>query len=299
MSPTLLLLACLQADPEPVLRTSEPGALIRSLSWSRQGLVAACRSGDLMYVAVRDPDANGVLHRSAARPSDWGTVSGPVAVFAPRLGPLEILDLAEGRRRTWDPGSTSLWLALSPDGSRLARRNPEATTLHHLTGDDRPVALESARSPASIHFSPDGTKVAALESPEGLGVWDTGTGRRLLTLEAPFWCTDRLAFSPDGALLLCAGSDRRVQVWRLSDGTLQTSASLDSSRPIISRDGRFVAVAGADRRIHRLTLPRLAPAGILGRAESSIICLAYSPDGTRVASGHANGDLLIWKAGAP
>lgn len=65
-------------------------------------------------------------------------------------------------------------------------------------------------------FSPDGNLVAASDSAITVAVWDTATGRRLCSLEAPEAVpVTVLRWSADGSRLLCGLRDQNLEAWEI------------------------------------------------------------------------------------
>jgi signal transduction histidine kinase len=65
-------------------------------------------------------------------------------------------------------------------------------------------------------FSPDGDLVAAPDSPITVAVWETATGRRLCSLEAPEAVpVTVLRWSADGRRLLCGLRDHNLEAWEI------------------------------------------------------------------------------------
>jgi WD40 repeat protein len=106
-----------------------------------------------------------------------------------------------------------------------------------------------------VTFAPDSKRLATASWDGTAGVWDTATGRRLLSLQ-PGQKNQRITavtFSPNGALLATAGTDGIAQVWDAANG--QRLGSPMTFRPspmngvVFSADGNYVATVsehGAD-----------------------------------------------------
>jgi trehalose utilization protein len=295
----LLLLAALQADPEPILRLEEPGTLARHVDWSDRGISVVHRRGVSEFAVLRDAKTGAVLGRTPEVGEGYSAVSGSLAAFAPRDGTVVVFGLPDGpAREPFGPGRRAYPLAFAPDGRTLALGGRPTTLVDAVTG--RLLAeLEGSPARHSFAFSADGARFAAALSPDGLGVWDTASGRRLLTLDAPFWCSERTAFSPDGRRLVYAAPDKVLRVWSLPDGKPESGLSFACWSPMFSPDGRRLAVLAPDRSVRLFAFPSLAPAGIVGRHARNPITLAWSPDGTRIASGDLGGTLLVWQAPKP
>jgi WD40 repeat protein len=76
------------------------------------------------------------------------------------------------------------------------------------------VAFASVQGGAGpVAFSPDGKRLAS-----GSQVYDSETGRELLTLKGHGSWVDNVAFSPDGKRLATASADKTVKVWDAETG---------------------------------------------------------------------------------
>src|SRR5262249_6703673 len=129
-------------------------------------------------------------------------------------------------------------------------------------------------------------------------LWDVATRREIRTLHGHTGSVNRLAFAPDGRLLASLGTDDRILIWDLSDGkileTLEVPQGENLYRLAFAPDGGQLAVTTskrvcfwdpADGRLQR-ELPM---------ASKYVKCLAFSPDGRRLATGE--GDLVFGEPG--
>jgi RNA polymerase sigma factor (sigma-70 family) len=195
--------------------------------------------------------------------ADGGTISGLAhsAAFSPdsrRLATGSALyagkDAAQrwGEVRLWDAVTGDLlhtarhrecvWaVAFSPDGSLLA--SSSGTGLKQpgkngwVAGDvrlwdtrtgellrilDRPHAANQC----TLAFSPDGTRLATGDGPEGdVLVWDTRTDTSPRRFSGHAREVYAVAFSPDGMLLASGSRDATVHLWDVASGALRATLS--------------------------------------------------------------------------
>src|SRR5262249_31911152 len=144
----------------------------------------------------------------------------------------------------------------------------------------------------SVSFSADDRLLATAGDDGTVRLWDTHTGKMLdlLTGHAGrIWC---VAFSPDGRMLASAGRDGTVQLW---DPDARRDRKVLASPPrncalAFSPDNRRLIGGGyyEDTR-GKLSIWKV-PSGRLETSLPSrdgVLCLAPSPDGRTLATGHA------------
>jgi eukaryotic-like serine/threonine-protein kinase len=177
---------------------------------------------------------------------------------------LLLWDLAEGR-----PGCTFEGIPkvvgdprFSPDGTRLAAPCADGTVRVWDTGSERPrfvLGGELADSKYSVAFSPDGRFLAAVgeRSAKGL-VWNLTDGRPLFELAGQHALAGP-SFSREGDLLIASENfpGNCVRLWDAGSGALR-----------------------ATLRGHRGEIP----------------AKAFSPDGTRIATGSYDQTVRLWDA---
>jgi WD40 repeat protein len=225
----------------------------------------------------------------------------------------------DGTVRVWDPetvqelltlkGHTSgvLSVAYSPDGRRIASGDWDGTVkVWDAARSQEILALKGHTGRVySVALSPDGRRIASGgENDHTVRVWDADKGQQLFVLEGHTECVRGLAFSPDGGRIASGCIDRKVRVWDAGKGQRLLTLEGDTlrvERLAFSPDGRRIAAVGeeyvrgpgagagmlrvwdADKGKELLTL-RVARQSILG--------LAYSQDGTRIATWGRGGVIV-------
>jgi WD40 repeat protein len=202
----------------------------------------------------------------------------------------------------------------SPDGKRLAtvsyprpREEGEVKVWDARTGKE----LLSFKG-GSIAFSPDGKRVAT-GGLEQVTVWDAETGEKLFAIKQPqppmpfpprppfdfFLC---VAFSPDGKRLATGGLERGGKVWNAQTGEELLSLegrTGDLSSLVFSPDGKGLAAVFLSHPGEKgeVKVWDAQTGKGLFSIEEEIGCVAYSPDGKRLASASPGGKVKVWDAG--
>jgi serine/threonine protein kinase len=72
----------------------------------------------------------------------------------------------------------------------------------------------------SVAFSPDGSRLASGSADRTIKIWDTASGREVLTLTGHTHEVWSVAFSPDGSRLASASRDKTIKIWDLAKGNV-------------------------------------------------------------------------------
>lgn len=152
----------------------------------------------------------------------------------------------------------------------------------------------------SLSYSPDGKWIAVAESYGGLEIRNAATGAegKSPTLDN-YQEIQAVAFSPDGRMLAAATSSG-LRIWSSTDwGTatpiLINRASEGNYAVAFSPDGKRVAAGSVLKGVLVWQDPAGAQFWQSGTADS-IDSVAFSRNGTLVASANEYGDIKIWNA---
>jgi WD40 repeat protein/DNA-binding SARP family transcriptional activator len=230
-------------------------------------------------------------------------------------------------------GSSPRAFALSPDGHTLAaaRRDGrvdliDAETLRRTGGFE----AFADRSALAIQYSPDGRRLAVAGQGGGVGLWYAGSGKRVgPLLSAPRGPRNvnthnvrALAFGPGGLLAAAEvgglGKGKgAVRIWELDERSL-------IRRPLRLPQVRGLAFSPDGSRL-AITFGAGTTAGPTGTGDpdgveildvrndetlatlraDEVGSVAFSPDGSLLAGGELDGDVLLWatdgwgRVGAP
>lgn len=226
-------------------------------------------------------------------------------------------------------------VAWSPDGTRLASASLDQTVqvwdsatgalLLTYTGHAHPVQ--------SLSWSPDGQRIASgggylpmlvmnypIASRDfGIHVWEATSGQRLLVYQGHTALVHALAWAPGGGsshahasphadYVASTGLDKTLQIWNAVTGQQVHTCSGDLGQGYAvawSPDGAYLASGGDStgwvNRQHHYTVhiwevsTGQQIASYHGHKDN-VFALAWSPDGTRIASASEDTTVQIWAA---
>lgn len=160
-------------------------------------------------------------------------------------------------------------LAFSPDGTMLATGSLGAIKLWQLPSNEIFKTLKSSGTTVlSLAFSPDGRFLASGSNDKTIVVWEVSKGIQAKTLNGHTEGVISVAFSPDGTLLASGSLDKTLRLWDPSTGKLKDT--------LVRKKGLiYMFTKGHD-------------------AQVNAVC--FSPDGMLLASGSADGTIMLWKA---
>ncbi len=280
---------------------------VRSVSWSPDGsfIVASKASGPLL--AFRSQDSREL---QAWAGHEGGTFAGLCSPVAPLIasvgqdGHLRLWTLESPAARHTVPAG-ALWveqLAWAPDGSCIAIGAGKKVTLLNPDGTVR-HSLTPLRSTVSAFAWSHDSRLLAAANYGGVHRWDSHSGDALDVLP---WKTSllSLAWSSDQRWIVAGTQEQSVQIWELpyrSGEELAMSGYPGKVRELAwHHGGRYLATGGGPD-VTVWDCGGRGPAGttprILTGHEERVSSLSYQYSGHLLASGGADGRVLLWNAG--
>jgi WD40 repeat protein/energy-coupling factor transporter ATP-binding protein EcfA2 len=206
-------------------------------------------------------------------------------------------------------GVEATQIEVSPDGGLVAvvSFSGRLQVWDATTGEEA-IATEPSSSTSGIAWSPDGDYLAAADNSgdRGLVTIRDRTGREIAVLrEEPGASVASVAFSPDGGRLVTAGQPmgrwdpdgREIVIWDWRVGEVERTIDAGAVRAALSPTGELIATvpqrqSGPQVEVWDWTTGQRVAA--LARNTGFVVDLAFSADGTRLATAGGDGTVRVW-----
>jgi len=240
-------------------------------------------------------------------PQTFGGLENPVAdVAVSPAGDLVSAASAGGKVVVWSPADGMQQATLEHPAAVRAVRFDSSGARVATCGADNLVRLWDVSSGRLLEqlsghteavtaavYLPDGRVVSASEDKTAQ-IWTPAAARLVVAHEGG---VGGLSLSADGAIAASLGADKAVRLWNTQTGEpareVPFDAEIRSAR--LRGDGRQLAVAAADGKLHLWPLAEKPAAGQKGQEKeetagpttieigSPLLATAYSPDGAKLA----------------
>ncbi|XP_062413709.1 telomerase protein component 1 isoform X2 [Pungitius pungitius] len=248
----------------------------------------------------------------------WSVPSATcVGCFQAHRGAAQALAFLDGGRTLLSAGADrllQLWsggLGRSVTALKSDECEPEPPLKKPKSVASEPAALCVAVNGdcAAVGYHGDGIKLFSLDS--GRKMWDSG-GLDVSILSL-LWVAPGAREQSQPRLLLSAGSDKRVRVWRREGGDTGLLGGLEmwgmfnvqpGAVQAMAQNSTYLATASDECSVALWSLsdlaldPSLRPHALLSGHSGAVTCLAFSPDGGQLLSGGKDKALLLWDVGS-
>lgn len=196
-------------------------------------------------------------------------------------------------------------VAFSPDGSRILSCSRDRTI---VCWDSRTGLMVLGPLKAhtdwvrSVAYSPDGKRFVSASDDKTIIIWEASGDIIVGPLEGHVGCVKCVAFSADGSRIVSGANDKTIIVWDSTTGHMLLKSSLlpKAVNSVAFSPDDALIVCGTDPVKSRQTInvfhakslniasqPQMQSSG-------SILSVAFSPDGSRLATAVGDGSIWVW-----
>ena len=189
-------------------------------------------------------------------------------------------------------------VAFSPNGKQLASGSGDKTINVWNVSDGRKAFTLNGHSQSvmKVAFSPDGNLVASASLDNTVKLWGVISGAMRRTFWGHYDSVWSVMFSPDGSTLASAGEDKRLILWNAVNGrevlTIQVQNCVRNLT--YSPNGARLATVGNENNVKLWDAKSGQQTYLLKGHRGHVCSVAFSPDGTFLASGSVDGTAKIF-----
>jgi WD40 repeat protein/DNA-directed RNA polymerase specialized sigma24 family protein len=209
---------------------------------------------------------------------------------------------------TWE----STALGFSPDGTLIALGGNDSkirlwqiSAVSHLINKDKPDSIlvtDGIDYFSTLAFNPGGEWLAAGTTSGAVYIWKLSDGNLIYTLKNQSNPVRKLVFSEDGAHLVISTLND-ASIWSIGDDKLiqENTVSFGITAVFaidIPPKGNLLATARGDGSVWLQNLPGGKVTGRLGAEQVVVSSLAFSDDGSLLATRSSDGTINLWQVSA-
>ena len=181
-------------------------------------------------------------------------------------------------------------------------------------GTQGKLAIVNKNASGPAVWSPDGQRIASIDSNHNITIWEVTSGKTLLTYTGHTGGAEMIAWSPDGKRIVSVGSydgtnTPLIQIWDTNTGELlrpytrpdnNITGTYQGSAIGWSPDGHYIASSMVDVQVWSPDTGNLIYERIVNDPTSnSVFWLNWSPDSKRLSAitrDGANDNAFTWDA---
>jgi WD40 repeat protein len=303
-----------QLAPHTVFPGSSLWMLDADMSGNGQTVVTAEEAGDLRIyqLPAGGPFKQWKLAAQTYVPGEGGVFSAKLTPDAQTVVSARWWDFAPwvwpwysgGKPRQLEAGDEFISrLAISPDGTTVAAGDDRNRLIIWNLSNGRIIEELGPEADnyqvTDVTYIPHSTMIATASTEGTIRLFDPAVSEYSLRTLGTFGDSPIrvLDVSPDGTYLASVSDDRKVRIWRISDGKLeQTIDGPQSTHADVafSPDGTLVALAAADAAVHVWAWREDRKLAVLRRHGDLVNSVQFSPDGDSILTTSDDGTAAIF-----
>ena len=291
------------ADREQQLSTQAGGATCVAFSAKGDWLACGTEQGTVMLWQIPGQTRAPLGQHSAAVTDVHFTPDGKGLAAVSEDGAVSVWDVATRTRRDLGREATPVTsVHVSPDGRTVASTGAGgAVILWDLQTHSRTALLGHSRPVTAVRFSPKGGTLASGSLDGAVKLWDVASGRPKAVLRSHPGPVRSIAFSADGTTFASASADGTINLWDLT--CLREDVSLAGhtwrvDAASFNIGDNMLASAGWDGSLKLWDLPTGRQVATRHSQVGHVTCVAFGPDGARLAWGTGRGHIELFGVGA-
>lgn len=299
----------------------EPGQRFERIEAFANALEQALRPQGPVIVRLLDPPKPAIVskpigttlfiyrgHTNWVNAVDWSPDGTQIASSSDD-GTVQVWDAVTGREiSNYRLGAYKRAVAWSPDGKRLAAGGSDCRVHVWDVAEQHEILQYTGHSDLiwALSWSPDGryivsgggyTGISGYKRDFTLHIWDTTTGKCILTYKGHLMEVQAIQWSPDGKYIASGGNNNAVQVWDPVTGRhIYTFTKHTHYVKTLewSSDSRRLASGSLDDTVQ--VWDALTGSNVLSYRghKNPVVALAWLPIGSKIASGGMNKRVQIW-----
>ncbi|MCA9068722.1 MAG: PQQ-binding-like beta-propeller repeat protein [Planctomycetaceae bacterium] len=186
-------------------------------------------------------------------------------------------------------------VSISPDGKRVLSGQRGRVHIFDFETAKIVTSLSWPGSNECASFNLQGDRILSV-GMEGIAVWDAKTENRLFEISGRTFTS--AYFSPDGRSIVSSDRDGSVKVWNAADGSSAKTLrghQYPATDAVFMPDCRRVVSCSGDKTVKVWDLTAV-PSIQLHHQEEMVHSVAFSPDGTKVASGNEVRNIYVYNS---
>jgi WD40 repeat protein/serine/threonine protein kinase len=189
-------------------------------------------------------------------------------------------------------------IAWAPDGRLMALAT--STGVYLVDPQTQAVTnyLNTRGAVHSVAFSADGSRIATGEGTGLVRIWETATGKQLVSLYGHKQAVNRVAFSPDGSQAASASDDKTARLWNIEKKEIivEITQHVQAVTGVaFSPDGKTLATSSLDFHVmlwNTSSGERLKDMV----AQAAVYDVRFFPDGKKLLTGGGDSAIQMWDA---